>query len=241
MFSYFGSKSKIVQYYPKPTKGYIIEPFAGTARYSLMHWENEVTLIDKYERLVEIWLYLQSASIKDIEQLPVLKKGENLNDFKMLSKQEKDLLGFMIQAGVNAPRLTCTEAGVRNQKTAKKNILRDLHKIKHWQIRTGNYWEINNSDATWFIDPPYQHGGQYYRCSNKDIDYKELANWCKGRRGELIVCENTKADWLPFNPLKKIQGMAQTNTTESVYLNGFAKTEAGGQKINYGQTALNFD
>lgn len=229
MFSYYGSKSKIVKYYPKPTTGYIIEPFAGTARYSLMYWENEVTLIDKYERLIDIWLWLQSATIKDIEQLPILKKGENLNDFTMLSKQEKDLLGFMIQAGVNAPRLTCTEAGVRNQKTAKKNILRDLHKIKHWQICCGDYNEINNHNATWFVDPPYQNGGQYYRCSNKSIDFEKLGNWCKSRNGELIVCENTKADWMDFKPLKRIQGMAQTNTTEAVYLNGFEKDEARGQ------------
>jgi len=34
MFSYYGSKSKIVDYYPPPKHKRIIEPFAGSARYT---------------------------------------------------------------------------------------------------------------------------------------------------------------------------------------------------------------
>jgi site-specific DNA-adenine methylase len=37
MFSYYGSKSKIVKYYPCPAHDKIIEPFAGSARYSLLN------------------------------------------------------------------------------------------------------------------------------------------------------------------------------------------------------------
>lgn len=219
MFSYYGSKSKIVNYYQPPIYKRIIEPFAGSARYSLKYWQNDVLIIDKYERLINIWKHLQQSTIKDIEQLPILKKGENLNNFEFLSNEEKDLLGFMIQAGVNAPRLTCTEAGVRNQKTAKNNIMRDLHKIKHWEIIHGSFEDLKNEEATWFIDPPYQFGGEYYRINNKNLDYNKLGEWCKERKGQTIVCENTKADWLPFKQLKKIQGMAQTNTIEAVYSN----------------------
>lgn len=219
MFSYYGSKSKIVDYYPLPKHKKIIEPFAGSARYSLKYWQNDVLLVDKYERIINIWKYLQEATIKDIEKLPILKKGETLNDFIFLCKEEKDLLGFMIQAGVNAPRLTCTEAGVRNQKTAKKNIIRDLHKIKHWTIKHGSFEELQNEEATWFIDPPYQFGGNYYIVNNKSIDYRQLGEWCKGRNGQIIVCENSKADWMDFKELKKIQGMAQTNTIESFWTN----------------------
>ena len=123
MFSYYGSKSKIVQYYPKPIYSKIIEPFAGSARYSLRYWENDIVIVDKYERLINIWKYLQQATIKDIQQLPILKKGETLNDYKLLSKEEKDLLGFMIQAGVNAPRLTCTEAVLETKKQQKTTYL----------------------------------------------------------------------------------------------------------------------
>lgn len=215
MFSYYGSKSKIINYYPAPKKNTIIEPFCGSARYSLKYWEKDIILCDKYQRLIDIWLYLQTASAKDINSLPVLSKGQNLNDFKFMCPEEKDLMGFMIQAGVNSPRLTCTEAGVRNQKTAKKNILNNLHKIKHWSIKCCDYTDIENINATWFVDPPYQNGGKYY--IHKSINYNDLKDWCLTRRGDVIVCENTKADWIELKPLKKIQGMAQTNTTEAIY------------------------
>jgi len=219
MWSYYGSKSKIVNYYPRPTKDLIIEPFAGTARYALKYWEKEVIICDKYERIINIWLYLQVASVKDIKNLPVLSKGENLNDFNFLCKEEKDLLGFMVSAGANSPRLTCTEAGERNQKTAKNNIIKNLHKIKHWKIVCCDYKDLENKDATWFIDPPYQFGGKYY--IHKEIDYNDLKKWIYDLKGEIIVCENTKANWIFLEPLKEIQGMRQTGTTEAVFLKGW--------------------
>jgi hypothetical protein len=58
MFSYYGSKSKIVDYYPPPKYKRIIEPFAGSARYSLKYWQNDVLLVDKYPVIVEVWNYL---------------------------------------------------------------------------------------------------------------------------------------------------------------------------------------
>ena len=38
MWGYYGSKSKIASMYPKPMYDKIIEPFAGTAQYSLLHF-----------------------------------------------------------------------------------------------------------------------------------------------------------------------------------------------------------
>ena len=35
MWSYYGSKSKIINKYPEPLYGKVIEPFAGTARYAM--------------------------------------------------------------------------------------------------------------------------------------------------------------------------------------------------------------
>ena len=81
MFSYYGSKSKIVDYYPPPKHKKIIEPFAGSARYSLKYWDNDVLLIDKYDVIVDVWNYLKNATEKDILGLPQLKKGEDLRNF----------------------------------------------------------------------------------------------------------------------------------------------------------------
>jgi len=100
----------------------------------------------------------------------------------------------------------------------KPVIAQNLHKIKHWTIRKDDYRNIENEDATWFIDPPYQHGGIYYRHNNKNINYQELNEWCKSRNGQIIVCENTKADWMDFKPLKQMKGSLHT-TIESMWTN----------------------
>lgn len=78
-------------------------------------------------------------------------------------------------------------------------IAQQLWKIKHWEIRSASFEEIENQKATWFIDPPYQFGGHAYKCSNKYIDYSFLKTWCLSRAGQIIVCENSKATWMDFN------------------------------------------
>ena len=62
MWGYFGSKSKIIDKYPKPNYTTIIEPFAGTAQYSLRYWENDVFLYEKYDVIVKLWKWLQICS-----------------------------------------------------------------------------------------------------------------------------------------------------------------------------------
>lgn len=104
MFSYYGSKSKIVQYYPRPTTLKIREPFVGSARYSILYWEiPDIVIVDKYKIVVDIWRYLQRATIKDIESLPKLKEGDTLNNYN-LSYEEKILLGMLIAQASTQPR-----------------------------------------------------------------------------------------------------------------------------------------
>ena len=75
MWGYYGSKSKIVNYYPKPIYDTIIEPFAGTAQYSLKYFDKDVILVDKYDVIVRLWKWLQQCSPKDILSLPRLSCG----------------------------------------------------------------------------------------------------------------------------------------------------------------------
>jgi len=217
MWSYYGSKSKIVNYYPKPKYKKIIEPFAGSAKYSLLYFENDVLLYDKYPKIVKLWKYLQSASINDILGLPDMEYGQNINMFN-LSEEEKILIGFCINGGSASPKKTVGKFQSWNKNKIK--IANSLYKIRHWHIEEGDYQCIKNENATWFIDPPYQNGGQYYVKSNKDINFNNLANWCKDRNGQIIVCENTKASWLPFKPLVQMQGLKH-KTTESIYINEY--------------------
>lgn len=213
MFSYYGSKSKIVDYYPPPKYGKIIEPFAGSARYSLKYFDRDVLLIDKYDVIVKLWKYLQQATPKDILNLPKAIKGEDIRIYN-LTNEEKYLMGFCIGRGNMYPLNMAGD--FCNWEEDKKRISENLYKIKHWTIEQKDYSELENIEATWFVDPPYFVGG--YKYKHPVIDFYYLGEWCKSRNGHVIVCENTKADWLPFKPMINMQG-GQTETTEAIWSN----------------------
>ena len=215
MFSYYGSKSKIVDVYPPPKFDKIIEPFAGSARYALKYWQKEVLLVDKYDVITDIWTYLINATEKDILNLPKMVKGDNVDNFD-LAKVEKQLIGFCINGGSSQPKKTVQE--YNTWETARIEISKNVKKIKHWQIVKDDYVNLKNIEATWFIDPPYMFGGEYYRHNTKHIDFNKLGEWCKSRNGQVIVCENTKADWLPFKPMVSMQGMMY-KTVEAMWSN----------------------
>ena len=217
MFSYYGSKSKVVDLYPSPKFGKIIEPFAGSARYSLKYFDRDVLLVDKYDVIVKVWHYLQQASEADIMGLPEPKYKESIEHLN-LSEGERLLMGFMVAGGIAHPQKIVQQFS--DIPANKKAIAKQLFKIRHWVIRCGSYDEIENETACYFIDPPYQVGGQHqYKFNNRQIDYQKLGEWCKSRNGQVIVCENTKADWLPFYAMKELQGVANTDTTEAIWSN----------------------
>lgn len=203
MWSYYGAKTNIIDLYPPPKFDKIIEPFAGTARYALKYWERDVLLVDKYEVIIKIWKWLQLCSPTDILKLPrKLTPGMRLSDFTFDCEEAKMLMGFLVSKAVESPRNSVTNWVAVDRPNFSnyliKKIANNLHKIKHWNIQLGTYHDIPNGTATWFIDPPYKKGGECYVESSKNIDYDHLSNWCKERTGHVMVCENSKADWLPF-------------------------------------------
>jgi len=218
MWSYYGSKSMLVDLYPKPKNKTIIEPFAGTARYALKYFDNDVTIIDKYDVIIKIWLWLQKCSRNDILSLPKLKTGDDLRSFNL---SEGEFLFMAMNAGISStsPRNKVSKfAAEQNGRANKYKIVADnLFKIKHWNILQMDYLDLQNRDATWFIDPPYQFGGHAYK-ENK-IDFEYLSKWCRSRLGQVIVCENTKAKWLPFIPIKAIRSISSKPTIEAIWTN----------------------
>jgi site-specific DNA-adenine methylase len=88
-------------------------------------------------------------------------------------------------------------------KAIRKRIALQLKHIRHWKIEQKSYEEVENREATWFIDPPYYKSGNYYRYNQ--VDYEYLAQWCQGRKGQVIVCEQAGADWLPFMSFRTIK------------------------------------
>jgi len=219
MFSFYGAKTKILRYYPSPKFDRIIEPFAGSAQYSLKYPEHDVTLIERDPCLARIWQWLiKDCTVQDLKQLPSLKVGDDLRTMKQLSEVEKDFLGFAVGWGRSTPghivtaradrtSLPKSDPQWRRNNAASLLISRAidyLPKIKHWKIIEGCYTSCRyNPKSTWFIDPPYQgRAGRYYKCD--EIDYVNLARYCRDRRGQVIVCEGTEGTWLPFVQIANI-------------------------------------
>lgn len=223
MWSYYGSKTNIVDAYPPPRFDKIYEPFAGTAKYALKYFEHDVTLIDSYEVLVNIWLWLQKCSPQDILKLPIVRRPNTLNDVTWDCQEAKHLMGFIVGSGAESPRITPTSRkGEQRPNHINFNlnkIANNLYKIRHWKILLGDYRDCPNEKATYFIDPPYRVGGHKYVMSNRKINYSHLASWCMDRKGQVIVCENTKANWMHFRPLIKQMGSNGKLSTEAIWTN----------------------
>jgi site-specific DNA-adenine methylase len=212
-FSYYGSKSKIASKYPAAKYGKIVEPFCGAANYSVQNFENEVYLTDLNENIIEVWEFLINASEKDILELPRFKAGLDLRTLN-LSESERKFCGFWANRGSRNPcNIVSKWAGASNGagyfENVKKEVAANLYRIRHWKIKKLSYEDLQTDfKATWFIDPPYQKGGEHYAKSN--IDYKQLAEFCKSVKGLAIVCENENGNWLDFKPIVKNTGSVRT-------------------------------
>ncbi|SFP76259.1 Site-specific DNA-adenine methylase [Pseudarcicella hirudinis] len=217
MFSYYGSKSKIIDLYPAPKHDTIIEPFAGSARYSLKYFDRDIYLYDKYDVIVRMWKFLQKCSPNDILSLPDFKQGDLVRDFNFDCIEMEWLVGFMVGKGRPIPSNKVSKWGAMRYRTDKIRIAKNLHKIKHWHIEHKQYTEIENIDAVWFIDPPYETKGFLYK--HNKIDYNHLASFCKSRKGQVIVCEAQDATWLPFKSLPTNQRTSKGVSNEAIWSN----------------------
>jgi hypothetical protein len=156
---------------------------------------------------------LIKATKDDILALPDIQMGQRIIDYDV-PLGARYLIGFCINPGSSCPKVTASQRS--KWPDYKRNIADFVPKIKHWEFYQQSYNTIPNDLATWFIDPPYQKAGKYYY-GHSSIDFQKLGEWCKKRSGQVIVCENEGADWLPFRFLTNHQGSMQKNV-EVVYL-----------------------
>lgn len=198
-FPYFGSKSNLSKICPGPLYDTIIEPFAGSATYSVRYWDRDIILIDKYDVIIRIWHYLQQVSPKDILGLPEIKPGLDLTKLN-LSQAEKDFVGMWLSFSKSKPMVkrvspipTVSPKGRILLKSDmpmlsyREKVSKNLYKIKHWKIKQGDYTEAPDIEATWFIDPPYQDEnlGKWYK--HKRPPELQLRKWCDKRKGQILL------------------------------------------------------
>jgi len=210
MFYYFGRKGRLAPYYPAPVYDTVIEPFAGSMAYTLHHRPQWATGIEIDEAVVRSWEWITNLAPSTIAEIYEPAVGERVNHrWKMMAAGS--------HGTSRAESYLWTERMARDLAKQKRLAARhSTYASRHVQYRLGDYRDAPDVEATWFIDPPYQHVRRGYE--RDAIDYAELADWCLSRRGQLIVCEQAGADWLPFTPLRGIRGTTNKVTLEVTYL-----------------------
>lgn len=214
MFYYYGRKKQIAKHYPDPNFDTIVEPFAGSAAYSLHgeHWKRNIILIEKDERVAGIWRWLiEEATPEEILEMPDLEIGEKSSEFL-------HIIHAATKMAFHYRTIKITPVLARNWGISKRHMANNLHKVKHWQIICGDYTEAPDVEATWFIDPPYKkESGRGYKYGSDLIDYESLAEWALNRRGEIVFCEGEHGDYLPFRPLMDSKGVAGKTSKEVIF------------------------
>lgn len=209
-FSYYGAKFTASGKMQSPRFDTVIEPFAGSAAYSVRWEARDVILIDKSEDICILWDFLIHASEREIADLP--DSLENNEELIHLPDGPRQLLGFWVSKGRAEKSRTLSPwyFQYRNAKACrvwgpavKERIARQLQGIRNWKIVMGCYKDAPDINAHWHIDPPYNNsaGSRY---PHSEIDYIELSEWTMSRKGFVQVCENEGADWLPFKTLCEV-------------------------------------
>lgn len=217
-FSFYGGKWRnAVNQYPKPEHRIIVEPFAGSAGYSVRYAHHKVILCEKDEQIAAVWDYLIRAKASEIRKLPkTIPESGTVDDLK-IPDEAKLLVGFWLNRGVSRPRKTPSKwmrKGIRPGSFWGARVIEAIalqaDQINHWRLLNCSYEELDRKlgkyvkgkhsreNITWFIDPPYEQAGKHYFHGAEDIDFEALGDWCKSRKGQAIVCENDGASWLPF-------------------------------------------
>jgi len=216
MFYFYGRKKQLAKHYPAPNHDVIVEPFAGSAAYSLHNenWRRDVVLVERDERVADVWRWLiKDARPADITALPPLRVGERSSEFLHIVHAATKM-AFAYKT------IKVTQVLERNWEISRRVMAASVHKVKHWTIICGDYSLAPDIEATWFVDPPYKGDpGMGYAHSSDDLDYGELAGWILSRRGQTIACEGPNGDYLPFIPLKTCMGVAGKQSTEVVWMN----------------------
>jgi hypothetical protein len=194
MFPYFGSKRRSAGRYPEPLYHTVIEPFAGACAYSMHFKPVRLIACDLDERVVEIWHRIMS--LQEIPAPPTL--GSRTSDLMHMAMTYSEHASTSRYMSVTKRMLRDWDSVHRRAMEAQPYLWRACSFVH------GHYQSIPMVEATWFVDPPYQHANRRgYR--ERAIDFAALGDWCRSLPGQVIVCEQEGADWLPFRPLHSVR------------------------------------
>ena len=218
-FTFYGGKWRAAPHYPAPVHDTIVEPFAGSAGYALRYPDRNVVLVERDPVIAATWRYLLQVTPAEILALPDIGMDQTVEDLDVC-EEARLLIGWWLKGGARRPNrratgwmIKSTLPGYKNGGAAswwganiRERVASQLQHIRHWTLIEGNYVEAPSRAATWFIDPPYNNAaGAHYVFGRHQLDYPKVAEWCRARRGQVLVCEQIGATWLPFTPFRVIR------------------------------------
>lgn len=210
-FAYYGGKYRIAPRYPTPRRRLLVEPFAGAAGYSTRHHRHDVRLYDVDPIVAGVWDYLIRVPASEMRSLPIVEAIEDLPDD--VPQEARWLIGFWLQPGRPSPRKRISVRAATRPNTTwgpavQERLSSQVDLIRHWRVFEKSWEDVPGVDATYFIDPPYQaKAGRAY--THNAVDFEALGRWCRRLPGQVIVCEQEGATWLPFEKLCEIRGQAR--------------------------------
>lgn len=235
---YYGGKWRAAPMYPQPMHRKIVELFAGAAGYSLRYADHEVTLVEANPMIAAIWRWLVSVHAHEVEALPeVILHIDELPSW--VPEEARCLVRFCLCVAQARPSNTLS-AGFRRQHEEhptwtrgwdarqRSMVAAQVSRIRHWKIIEGDYSRalgLIDEHTTTFVDPPYfNKAGEKYPCRPKGTHeeraawYAELAERVRALPGQVIVCENEGATWLPFRSFGTFRrGMNGAGSREVCY------------------------
>jgi len=228
-FSFYGGKYRTAVRYGIPRHDTVVEPFAGSAGYSVRFHDRKIVLVEKDPVIAALWRYLTRVQPSEIKAIPLVAPEGHVDDLGNVPPEVRSLVGLWLNRGMTAPCLrpsawhrafqaTGERPLSRWSEQAKDRIAKQVEAIRHWRVIEGDYSEAPDVDATWFVDPPYSGvAGRRYRFNK--LDFPALGEWCRARQGDVAVCEQGGATWLPFEPfgsVKATEGRLRTKRSAEV-------------------------
>lgn len=220
-FAYYGAKHKLSArgVYPAPAHSTIIEPFAGSAAYACVHAASveRVVLLDRDPSVVNLWRELQDIDVDGLDTIEAQLRGRWCTHPLIAASAG----GHQLAQTFAGRPVTITPWMRKSWPSVRRRIEAALPHIRTWSIECGTYHDAPDIEGTWFVDPPYQPvttlAGDAYRFGADRIDFHELADWVLTRRGQVIVCEQLGATWLPFEPVaEQVNGSPARTTARRV-------------------------
>ena len=140
-FSYYGSKWRLAPKYSKPKFDTIIEPFAGSASYSLLYPKRKVKLIDLDDNICILWEYLINVKEKEIRALPLLERNDPMKRSKIKKQLGSSIHHTSLEASIiecQTRKLTINYSGIGAKVEMDNQLFVKMEQLNGYHFQTSN-------------------------------------------------------------------------------------------------------